>query len=93
MRVRGMGDGLTKCDSEQARAKQHEARSGYREKSVSHIIMFMHGAPADQKTRRCELPAATERPGTPHSQKISRGPTNWNPIDDLEQHPAGIQMR
>jgi hypothetical protein len=69
MRIDGVWDRLAKCDSEQARAKQHEAGSGYREESVSHEIMFMHGAPADPKTRRCELPAPTERPATPHSQK------------------------
>ena len=26
-------------------------------------------------------------------KRISRGSENWNPTDDLEQHPAGIRMR
>jgi hypothetical protein len=35
-----------KRESEQARAKQHKARRGYREESIGHEIMMTHGAPA-----------------------------------------------
>jgi hypothetical protein len=34
---------LGKCDSEQARAEQHEARHGYREEPIGYEVMFAHG--------------------------------------------------
>lgn len=34
---------LGKCDSEQARAEQHQARYGYREEPFGHEVMIPHG--------------------------------------------------
>jgi hypothetical protein len=44
--VRARLDRLAKCDSEQARAKQHKAGCGYREESIGYEIMITHGSPA-----------------------------------------------
>jgi hypothetical protein len=38
--------GSAECENEQARAKQHKARRGYREESIGHKVIMAHGSPA-----------------------------------------------
>ena len=42
---------LGESESEQARAQQHKARRGYRQKSIRHEIMIAHNTPANPKAR------------------------------------------
>jgi len=42
---RGCSPGLTKCDREQARAKQHETGRGHREESLGYEVVVTHDAP------------------------------------------------
>ena len=43
--MRARLDRLAKRDCEQARAKQHKAGCGYREKYIGHEVMIAHGTP------------------------------------------------
>jgi hypothetical protein len=39
-------DRSAKCESKQARAKQHKARRSYREESIGHEVIMTHSSPA-----------------------------------------------
>src|SRR5258708_6038402 len=72
--MRGEGarqDRLAKCESEQARAKQHKAGCGYCEESIGHEVMIAHGTPAARVLVSVSIvpPARTERYATQRSQK------------------------
>jgi hypothetical protein len=41
-----MSDGSAKCESQQARAKQHKARRGHCEESIGHEVIMTHNSPA-----------------------------------------------
>jgi hypothetical protein len=73
----GAQDRLAKCDSEQARAKQHKAGRGYREESTGHEVMIAHGTPA---ARECW--------SLSHSSQMSLRPLSLSEIKS--EHIGGV---
>ena len=79
--MRSRLDGLAKCDSEQARAKQHKAGCDYCQESIGHEIMIAHGTPAALVLR------PREQNDMPHRRvkRFSRCSGNRKPTDAFEQ--------
>src|ERR1700730_3188272 len=74
-------DRSAKCESEQARAKQHKARRGYREESIGHEVIMMHRSPA--------TPDAA-----PNLLKDSKSAVwQWMPRSEIRPSNAGHQVR
>jgi hypothetical protein len=79
--VRARLDGLAKCDSEQARAKQHKAGCDYCQESIGHEVMIAHGYTCGSG------PAPLEQNDMPHREvkRFSRCSENRNLTDVFEQ--------
>jgi hypothetical protein len=70
-----------KCESQQARAKQHQARRGYREESIGHEVIMMHRSPA--------TPDAD-----PNLLKDSKSAVwQWMPRNEIRPSNEGHQVR
>jgi hypothetical protein len=71
-------DGSAKRESEQARAKQHKARRGYREEAIGHEVIMMHGSPAalDAGPNLLRNSKSAFWRNAPRHQALERKPSN-----------------